>query len=379
MNCIIENIDFYELEAMKYYSPSTSWSSEKKKKNAEEKIFSGDWLGSMKKDGTFCMCGRNLNGEIFLRPRARNVKKEFVNKVDWVPHLHSFLNSLEPGTVLLAELYLPRDEQAKSSSSIMNSLQPKAVKKQEKEEDKLIFYVFDILADAGESYLNMKAIDRFLRVEDYSKKYNFPYVEWAKYYNGKELWDNLQTYLAEGREGMVITYEDAKYEPGKRSAKISLKVKKEIQETIDCVIIGANPPTKVSGTKEPEVWNYWFNEYTNEKILASDYLAENHSNIYSFYVDGGPVVPVTKGWFYGWAGSLKLGLYNNDELVHVGDLSGVTDDMKENWKEFVGTVVEISCMEISENAQGGWGFRHPKMLSIRSDKPARECTIEQVK
>ena len=379
MNCIIEGIDFYELEAMKYYSPSTSWSAEKKKENAEQKIFSGLWWGSMKKDGVFTMIGRNLDGEIFLRPRARNVKKEFVNKVDWVPHLHSFLNSLEPGTVLLAELYLPRNEQAKSSSSIMNSLQPKAVKKQEKEEDKLIFYVFDILADAGESYLNMKAIDRFLCVEDYGKKYNFPYVEWAKYYNGKELWNNLQTYLAEGREGMVITYEDAKYEPGKRSAKISLKIKKELQETIDCVIMGANSPTKQYTGKEPEIWEYWFDESTNEKILAKDFLEKNHTTIYAAYSDGATVVPVTKNWFYGWAGSLKLGLYSWDKvLVHVGDLSGLTDEMKENWHDYLNKVVEISCMEISEDKDGKKGFRHPKFIALRDDKNPEDCTMDQI-
>ena len=60
-------------------------------------------------------------------------------------------------------------------------------------------------------------------------------------------------------------------------------------------------------------------------------------------------------------------------------LSGVTDEVKENWKDYVGEVVEIGAMEISENAQGGWGFRHPKLLSWRQDKPARECTIDQVK
>ena len=379
MDCIINGIDFFDLEAMKYFAPPSSWSEEKKKENATNKIFSGQWYGSMKKDGIFVMVGRNPEGEIFLRPRSRNVKKEFVNKVEWVPHLHSYLNNLELGTVLLGELYLPRDEQAKSSSSIMNSLQAKAVKKQEKEEDKLILYVFDILADGGESYLDMKAIDRFLRVEDYSKKYMYPYVEYAVYYSGKELWDNLQTYLAEGREGMVITYEDAKYEPGKRSSKISLKIKKEIQETIDCVIMGANSPSRAYTGKEIEEWPYWFDSYTNEKVLASDYLNTHHTTIYGDYADGKPFEPVTKNWFYGWAGSLKLGLYDGDKLVHVGDLSGVTDEVKENWKDYVGEVVEIGAMEISENAQGGWGFRHPKLLSWRKDKPARECTIEQVK
>ena len=379
MDCTIQGINFYELEAMKYYSTPSTWDAEKKKTNATNKIFSGLWWGAMKKDGIFTMVGRTPNGEIFLRPRARNVKKEFVNKVDWVPHLHDFLNSLDPGTVLLAELYLPRNEQAKSSSSIMNSLQAKAIKKQEKEEDKLILYVFDILADSGESYLDMKAIDRFLRVEDYSKKYNSPYVEWAKYYNGKMLWDKLQQYLAEGREGMVITFEDAKYEPGKRSSKISLKIKKELQETVDCVIIGANAPTKLYGGKEPETWEWWFDEATSEKILASEYFAKTHESIYKLYNEGATVVPVTKAWFYGWAGSIKIGLYDGDNLIHVGDLSGVTDEVKENWKDYIGKVVEIGAMEISENAQGGWGFRHPRLIDYRNDKEPKDCTVEQVK
>ena len=49
MNCIIEGIDFYDLPAMKYYSPSTSWSAEKKKENAMQKIFSGDLARRIRK------------------------------------------------------------------------------------------------------------------------------------------------------------------------------------------------------------------------------------------------------------------------------------------------------------------------------------------
>lgn len=375
MECIIENVDFFDLEAMKYFAPPANWSEEKKKENAMNKIFSGEWWGSMKKDGVFVMVGRTPHGEIFLRPRARNVKKEFVNKVDWVPHLHEFLNSLDLGTVLLGELYLPRNEQAKSSSSIMNSLQAKAIKKQEKEEDKLILYIFDVLADNGESYLNMKAIDRFIDVQDLSKTFSSPYVEWAEYFNGKELWDKLQEYLADGREGMVITYEDAKYAPGKRSNKISLKVKRELQDTIDCVIMGANPPTKLSNTSEPETWQFWFNELTNTKVLEPDFLKDEHKTIYQAYVEGAPVVPVTKGWFFGWAGSLKLGLYDGDNLVHVGDLSGITEDIRKNWKDYVNTVVEVSCMEIHDTG----GLRHPRAINFMRDKNPKDCKMEQIK
>ena len=73
-----------------------------------------------------------------------------------------------------------------------------------------------------------------------------------------------------------------------------------------------------------------------------------------------------------------LYLYDGDKLVHVGDLSGITDEMKKFWKNYVGTVVEISCMEISENQQGGKGFRHPKLISIREDKDAKDCLMSQI-
>ena len=378
MNCIIDGIDFFNLEAQKYYSTPNSWSSEKKKQNAMNKIFSQNWYGARKVDGVFGMIGRNLDGEIFWRPRAKNTKGEFVNKIEWLPQIHDFLNQIDPGTVFLCETYIPSHESAKNTTSVLNCLLPKSLKRQENEEYKLHIYIFDILADSGESYLNMKAIDRFLRLEDYSTIHNNPYVEWAKYYNGKELWDMLQHLLANGYEGMVITREDAPYTPGSRKQTNTLKIKKEIQETIDCVIIGANSPTKLSGTSMPEEWEWWFNETTNEKILASEYFATNHESIYKLYSEGGAVVPVTKNWFYGWAGSWKLGAYKDGIRVQIGSLSGLTDEQKENWRDYVGMVVEVAAMEVSENQEGGKGLRHPKLIDIRDDITPEECTYERI-
>ena len=378
MKCIIEGIDFYQLEAMKYFSPSTSWSPEKKKENAMQKIFSGDWYGAQKRDGIFVMVGKNLDNEIFLRPRAKNTKGEFVNKVDWVPQIHRYLNELEPGTVLLGELYLPRDEQAKSTSSIMNSLQPRAVKKQAKEEDKLILYIFDILALEGESWLNKRAEDRFEKLNVLWRAYPGQYVEYAEYHNGKELWDLLQNLLINGYEGVVITHKDAPYQPGKRSNKVSLKIKKELQDTVDCVMIGANAPTREYTGKEIEVWEYWLDTRTGQKLKGSDYFATHHESIYNLYAEGGLIEPVTKNWFYGWAGSWKLGAYKNGKLVQIGSLSGLTDEMKENWKDYVGKVCEVSAMETSENQEGGRGLRHPKLIAIRDDIDPADCTYERI-
>jgi len=376
MEKIIDGVNFFELEAEKYFAPPSSWSQEKKEEWARSRIFSGEWWGAQKRDGAFFMFLKDEDGNMFLRPRARNVKKEFVNKIDWVPHLHSFFEKLPNGTCFLGEIYLPSDEQAKTTTSIMNCLVDKAIKRQEKE--KLVYYIFDCLADNGESLLNFKAIDRFLAVDDYSRDFYDENVEWANYQSGKELWNTIQNLLADGYEGVVITRGESTYLPGKRTNKDTLKIKKELQDTIDCVIIGGNPPTKLYNGKEIESWEYWFDESTNEKITASEYLEKNHTNIYAAYADGATIIPVTKGWFNGWAGSLKLGLYDNGKLIHVGDLSGISDDAKANWKNIVGQVVSISCMEITENQQGGWGFRHPKLIDWRADKPASECTVDQI-
>lgn len=379
MNCIIEGIDFYNLEAQRYYSVPNSWSAEKKKENAMNKIFSNSWWGALKRDGVFGLCGRALTGEIFWRPRAKNTKGEFVNKVDWLPQIHDFLNDIDPGTVFLGEVYIPAHESAKETTSVLNCLLPKSLKKQENEEYKLHFYIFDVLAENGKSYLNMRAEDRFDLLNAFSRAYPHQYVEWAWYKNGQELWDLLQETLADGKEGIVITNGDAVYTPGSRRSTQTLKIKKELQETIDCVIMGSNPPNKVYTGKEMEMWPYWFNETTNKRIMAGDYLTEHHESIYATYVDGGTVVPVTKNWYYGWAGSLKLGLYEGDKLVHVGDLSGITDEIRQNWKDYIGTVVEIGAMEITQDKNGKPGFRHPRAISFFRDKDPKDCLMEQIK
>lgn len=369
MKGYIDNFDFYNMEAMKYYSVPNTWSEEKKKDNAMNKIFSGIWWGTRKVDGIFMMTLCDEDGNLFFRPRAKNVKGEFINKIEWVPHLMDFFKQLPRGTCLLGELYLPRDEQAKSTSSIMNCLKEKAIGRQCKEEDKLHYYVFDILADEGKSLIETPAIDRFDLLSSYWRAYPNEYVEWAEYKNGKEPWNMLQELLAEGYEGVVITNEEAHYQPGKRSNSISLKIKKELQDTIDCVIIGANPPTKLYTGKEIRTWTFWLNELTNEKVSGE---------LYEDYANGEPIIPVTKNWFYGWAGSLRLGAYKNGKLVEIGSLSGVTDEVKQNWKSYIGTVAEITAMEIM-TSESGYGLRHPKLVRLlREDINPADCTWERI-
>ena len=374
MKGVIDGINFFELEAMKYYSFPRTWEDERKKRIVNEKIFSGSWMGAQKRDGIFMMFVKDDEGNMFFRPRSRNVKKEFVNKIEWVPQFSGFFSAIPKGTCFLGELFLKSDEQAKSASSIMNCLCARAIKRQEKEF--LEYYVFDCLAWNGKSLLQSAAKERVECLSEGAQLYDGDYVEWAEYHWGKDLWKNLQELLLQGYEGVVILNENETYRPGKRSNKVSLKIKKELQETIDCVIIGANPPTREYTGKEIETWPYWLNDNTGEKIKCESGM--DLIKTYGEYVDGAPLSPITKNYYYGWAGSLKLGLYRDGRMVHVGNLSGITDEVKENWKNYVNKVAEVAAMEIMDNAQGGRGLRHPKLVRFRDDKDPHDCEYKQI-
>lgn len=88
---VIDNYDFKEMEPMRYWSPPASWDYEKKKTTTQQRIFSGDWWAAEKKDGYFAKFVKDEDGNMMLLSRSRNVKGEFPNKIEWVPHLHKFL------------------------------------------------------------------------------------------------------------------------------------------------------------------------------------------------------------------------------------------------------------------------------------------------
>ena len=377
----IDGFDFGEMEAMKYWAPPSSWTDQKKKDHAHGCVFGGDWFGAEKKDGYFAKLIKDEDGNIILYSRSRGVNGKFADKHEWVPHLNPFFGALPNGTCLLGELYFPSAPGSRNVTTIMGCLKEKAIDRQNKGE-KLHFYAFDCLAWNGHSFLNSAALIRFGQIQNLSVIFDFEYTSFATYYSGKELWSMLQEVLARGDEGVVITHKDGKYEPGKRPSKTTLKIKKELKQTIDCFFTGrGSAPTKEYTGKEIETWKYWENTMTGVKI---------EGECYNEYKNGAAFIPVTKGYFYGWYGSLEIGVlrhkvgskckirgevFEDTEVYPIGWLSGITDEMKADPDKIAFIPMEVTAMEYDDFNHT---LRHGKMVGWRKDLTLKDCTLEKI-
>ena len=362
MSGLISGFNGCEVEAMKYWTFASSYKGDKK---AETKnmIFSGDYLAALKVDGYYQRIVKDDEGNCFMIARNRNVKGEIVNKIEWVPHLNKYFESLPNGTCLLAEIYLPGKEGSKNITSLLGCLKEKCIARQEAGQ-KLHLYVFDVMAYNGENYDKTPAKERFKKVRELSTLFKSEFVEYAVYYEGLELWNKIQEYLADGREGVVLMKKSAPVYFKRTPARMSLKIKKELQETVDVVVMGSNPPTREYKGKDIENWSYWEDAVTKERF---------NEKLYKKYSDGSTLEPVTKSYFNNWAGSLVIGAKKDNKVCQVGSLSGLTEEVLCNWKDYIGKVCEITAMEVMDE-----GLRHPKFVRWRPDLTARDTDYYRI-
>ena len=361
-------IDWINAEPMKYWSFTAATPQEKRMQEAHNMIFSNDYIGALKVDGYYERLIKDEDGNCFMVARSKNVKGEATEKYAWVPQIHDFMESLPNGTVLLSECYLPGNEGSQKITGLLGCLKDRCIERQEKGQ-KLHFYIFDVMAYDGIDFTKDKFINRTQLLEELMKRHSNKYVEWAIYFEGKELWHHLQLYLAEGHEGMVIMRKDAPVYFKRTPARVSLKIKKELRETIDCFFTGrAAAPTKLYTGKEIESWKYWINEVTGERLSEGEHYMEVER-------DKKPYTAVTKPYYYGYAGSLEIGLVDNGKVVGIGYLSGLTDEIKANYKEYKNRVIEVGAMMLTPDG----ALRHGKMLGWRTDKTWDECDISQLK
>ena len=267
------------------------------------------------------------------------------------------MNELPNGTCIIGEVYYPNGT-SKNVTSVLGALPEKAIERQKGDYGKIHFYMHDILAYNGEDYVmnNVTYDYRYSNLCEYIDIATplIPELEIAQCYDNAYLdLDKVTTdKLAAGEEGMVFRVENGLYAPGKRQPKVMFKIK-QAQNDIDFVITEVLQPEYFYTGKESETWQY----------------KDEEGNL------------ITKAAYYGWAGALRLGAYDNaGNLVSVGRVSsGLTDNLKAdlaaNPDKYIGTVVEVNCMSLDKENKT---FRHPYLSRLRPDKPAQDCKLEEI-
>lgn len=369
----IDNISFENLPAEKYWSFPKTYKGDKKAE-VKQILLSGNFLSALKNDGHYSRFIKDEDGEMRLQGRTESVNGGYLNKIEWVPQCESFFKSLPAGTCLLGELYFPKQRGSRKVTTILGCLKNKAIERQEKGE-KLSFYVFDVWAYNGKSMLNRTMVERVECLKEIEDKFgqNQPNIQFAKYCDGEEAWDKLGEYLSQGLEGVVLYRKDGKPEPGKRTAHKTLKVKMEVETTIDAFLDGNfKRPTRLYGGKEIESWCFWENSKTSERV---------NKNMYFEYSHGEPWEPVTKPYWHNWASAVSFSVMRDGKPFHIGWISGIPDSLKEEiitknevWK---GKVAELTAMEI-EKISGEYSLRHAKIVNWRPDKSAEDCSFDQI-
>ena len=366
MSGIINGFNYLDAEAQRYWSFPASYDREKRQSQLNVMLYSNDYVASEKRDGYWQMVLKDDDKEVIMRARSAGVNG-WVCKQDWVPHLHDFFDSLPRGTCLICEVYLP-GKTSRNITTILGCGVEKAIQRQAKDEDKLRLSVFDVIAYHGMVLHNEPMVKRMEYLEKI-RELKHPFVDVVEYWTTPDtIHDNWLRILSAGGEGVVLTRKDNPYEFNKRTARHTLKLKKELQETIDVFLTGNyKEATRLYTGSEIESWEYWYDEIKECKLMGK--MLQERVNI-----EG--LVPVTRLWYHGWAAAVEIATILNGKVTPIGWISGVTDEVRkgivENPDEYRGKVVELQAMEIDHSGPAPT-LRHAKIVNWRSDKDWKSC------
>lgn len=373
-------MDYFSLEPMKYWAPTSAMSPDTKRQHLEQMIASGNYIWSRKYDGNWSRAVITSERNA-LQTRGISKKTgtygEIQNKVFfWDDVVKAFSQG---DTVILGEVYLPGGID-KDVGSILRCLEPKAQARQK--DKKLEWRIFDVLVLDGVDLMNTPVEKRITYIPQVVKRINSPLVIGIDYhYMDEDFFNDLSVIFSEGGEGAVCYKRSSIYVPGKRgpSAWETCKVKQEISADIDCFITGIEPAIRDYTGKDIENWMFWEDERTGEK-LAGEYYGDYHL--------GKSIHPISKGYYYGWPGAIYTGVYdNNGNIIPLCKVAGLTEEFKtalrDNYEEWNHCPLTIGGMMVSTaqaNSNGiGISIRHPYIKSIRKEDIAeQDCTLAKI-
>ena len=238
--------------------------------------------------------------------------------------------------------------------TILRCLPAKAVERQK--ERKLVVKVFDCLAILGDSLLTIPYADRIAQAHN---MINLTHINGNGYFTMTNICPSDKTpaefadeIISQGGEGAVIQRKDYVYEPGKRTAWKTLKLKQRLPQ-MELPVVGLLRPNKYYEGDCPETWPY---SITEESLSPDGRIyIEDH-------------VLVTKPYFYGWMNGIIVELPD-------GTTCEVTSGLTDADREWLATqeaaemikngelYAVIQAMQINTLGR----LRHPALVRLRND------------
>lgn len=368
------SINLFEIQPEKYYSPPSSFSKDKLEMKIQQMIDSNQYIYSLKTDGNYL---RFVCHDGIAKMQTRGISKKTGTYDDVQKKIFFFdsiKNAFSDDTFILGECYVEGGRD-KDVGSILRCLTDKALARQA--EQKLRYRIFDVWFLNGKNLMNTPMKERIKYLAAIVSKINNPLVDCVKYYPMDEhFYGHLMKILDGGGEGVVCTHIDKIPLPGERKSWMTLKVKQEIQDNIDCFISGVKLPVRQYGGDHLEEWEYWEDNRTGEK-LQGIYIDE--------YKDGSMTIdPVTKNYFYGWPAAIECSVLDrNGNDVKLCNVSGITEQFKEELKNDYSVYdrmpISITGMMISKDNSGDFSIRHPKFVALRqNDLNISDCLLSKL-
>lgn len=397
-------MDFFNSEPMKYWAPSSSMNKEDFKNRLSIIAESGKYIGAEKIDGTW---SRIIISDEHKVLQGRGISKktgnytEFQDRVFFWDDVCKAFDGLGE-TVFIGETCIEggidrnvgsilrsNPERAKSIQDedyydeIKKTVKFTAKDRREIEghefrNKKLKLYIFDVLSYKGESLMNLPFIERIKYIPFVVAAINSPLVVGAAYREiDSNFFDWINEIFKNGGEGAVLTKKDMYYQPGKRgpSAWDTIKVKQEIAGDVDVFITRTEPALKDYTGKDITTWQYWMNSRTGEKMFG-DY--------YNSYALGNTIIPITRGYYNDWPGSVYCGVYREDgTILEICKVSGLTDAMKNELRDNFSDMWKNRCLTLGgmlvSTAGAEPSIRHPYIRSVRDDLiPEKDCLLSKI-
>lgn len=370
--------DLRELKPEKYWQKTTK-SAEARKQNKElvkTRFKMSEYIASIKKDGEYQRFIKQDGKSTITGRGISKLTGTYKDNSENMPIVLNYLDKeFEEGTCFIGEAFIPGGKNT-AVRSVIGSGAAKA-----KERDKktpVFYYIFDIWALNGKSLMGTEFRDRVAILERLRERLEkCERIKVANFVFGAKQIEELVAYsLTNSEEGVVAVLADSKPSPGSRTSWKTVKIKQEFAEDMDVFFTGEyRPANRLYTGKELKNWLFWENLKTGEKT--------NDKELYKDYINGAPIEPITKPYFYGHPASLEIAVYDNknDKIISLGYVSsGLTDkiraDFTKNKEKFVKRPALIQGMELTEDFQ----VRHPNFLQFREDTiDWKSCSLDKIK